>query len=169
MNHVKINMMENNPQDNNLIYVPNALTGEHLFDGMPCPTIEAHDLIGDEGVESIRRRINQMVEWKKTMFGTKYPERYGFGGKQAFVDIQNKIILSVGDTIQNKIAHLVDEVGEENALQFYPSLVVSDEYAKKNYEKLISENHYIIEVYGQHDVSKHPTISIADYYRNHYR
>ena len=160
--------MENNPQDKNLIYVPDPGTGEFLYDGMPCPTIEAYELIGDDGVESIRRRINQMVEWKKTMFGAKYPERYGFGGRQRFVDLQNRIVIQVGSTIQKEIEQLVDEVGEENALQFYPSLVVSDEYAKKNYEKLIKENHYLIQVYGVHDDRRHPSPDLADYYRNHY-
>lgn len=160
--------MKKNSQDNNLIYVPHAITGEYLFDGMPCPTIEVHELIGDEGVESIRKRMNQMLEWRKTMFGEFDRESYGFRALERFVDVQNKVVLSVGGTIQNSIAQLVEQVGEENALQFYPSLVVSDEYAKKNYEKLISENHYLIEVYEQHDVTKHPNLSIADYYRKYH-
>ncbi len=160
--------MENNHQDKNLIYVPNAITGERLFDGMPCPTIEVHDLIGDEGVESIRKRMLQMLEWRKTMFGESLKENYGFKAMERFVDVQNEIILAVGGTIQNKIARLTDEVGEENASQFYPSLVVSDTYVKNNFEKLISENHYLINIYGQHDSSKHPTIDITEYYRKHH-
>lgn len=160
--------MKNNVEDNNLIYIPEDMKGKHLFDGIPCPTIEVHDLIGDKGVEKIHNKMKQMLEWRKTMFGEKTKENYGFTALERFVDVQNEIVLAVGGTIQNEIEQLVDSVGEENAIQFYPSLVVSNVYAKNNYEKLISKNHYLITVYGQHDVNRHPTISIADYYRKYY-
>lgn len=142
--------MKNTFENNDLISIPNDLKGEFLFEGIPCSTIEVHNLIGDKGVEMIHERLAQMLEWHKIMFGERHKENFGFRPMEKFVDVQNEIILAVGGTIRSKIENLELENSKKDMFETYPELVVSEKYKKNKYKKLLSQDHYLIEVYGQH-------------------
>ncbi|MGG8497442.1 hypothetical protein ACQY1Q_13600 [Tenacibaculum sp. TC6] len=160
--------MKNSIENNNLIFIPNAKIDEYEFDGIPCPTKEVHNLVGDKGVQDIHNQMQEMREWRKKMFGEKRISDYGFCAMELFADVRSNIVLAVGTTIGNQITQLNDELGDKRALNYYPKLVVSDVYKKNNYEKLISENHYLIEIYEQH-IPRIETSDLIGYYRNKYR
>lgn len=147
--------MEKPTKYNELIYMRNRENGEHLYDGIPCPSIEVHDLIGDEGVEVIRQKLNQMLEWRKTM----YQSNYGFTGLEQFVDLKTKTIFAVGSVIGTEVDNWKENIRED-----YPELVVSDKYKKNNYELLRNKNHYLIELYDEF-TKYHSNLYLPEKYR----
>jgi len=128
------------------IYIPKKSKGEELFDGLACPTEEAHQLIGDEGIQIIRDKIFTMLEWRKTMYGDEKKEDYGFYPYQKFIDVQNEIVLLVGGTLNDEYNIAVHNAEENNDSieDHLPKLVVSENLKKNNYEKLMTKNHFMI-------------------------
>ncbi len=97
-----------------------------------CPTKKIIELIGIEGVQIIDEKLKQMVKWKKIIYGGS--ERAGFKAGVEFADLEKKIIISVGNTIEN-----IENTGELD-------LVIPEKYKKNNYALLYETLHYIISV-----------------------
>ena len=152
--------MEKPNNDFELIYKPSIEKGEELFDGLPCPTEEAFEILGDEGVAYIKNRLNEMLEWRKIMYSAKEKKYYGFSAMQFFTELQSKIVFSVGLTINNL------KLRKSNSNREIPNLVISDDLKEQNFKKLHNTNHFLIEIYWEYPYS-HPNISISDFYRYH--
>ena len=159
--------MKNQLNESDLLYFPNYTTGKYLHDGMPCPTIEAHDILGDKGVQIIHDRIATMLEWRKTMFGERQIEDYGFTSREKFIELQNETVLLVGRTINMEVKDLNSLVKENDMLNYLPDLVINDKFKKNNYQKLLNHNHYLIEVEGKHTL-RPKNADPASYYRKTY-
>lgn len=134
------------PKGNDFIYIPEKTKGEELFDGLACPTEEVYQLIGDEGIQIIRDKIFTMLEWRKTMYGDKKEEDYGFYPYQKFIDVQNEIVLLIGGTLNGEYNIAVHNAEENNNSieDHLPKLVVPENLKKNNYEKLMTKSHFMI-------------------------
>lgn len=153
--------MKNSINNFELVYHPKQEKGEELFDGLPCPTKEAYDILGEEGIKYIKNRLHEMLEWRKTMYGGKEKRYYGFSAMQFFTELQTEIIFSVGLTIDD-LKYRKDRYNEK-----IPELVISNHLTENNFEKLHKTNHFLIEPFAEY-FYYHPNISIPEYYMHYF-
>ncbi|MGG8496825.1 hypothetical protein ACQY1Q_10435 [Tenacibaculum sp. TC6] len=161
--------MENYPKNSDLIYIPNLESGDSLFDGIPCPTHDALKYLGEEGIQYIHQRLNEMLNWRKTMYGEGEKEHFGFYPVQHFISIKHNIKFRVGEAIQDYMEvrdfHINNKFSSNPPI--VPELVVSDILKRNNYENLIKKNHYIIDT--NYHMDRIPeNITIPEYYRFKY-
>lgn len=141
-----------------LIYEPSFGKGEELFDGLACPTEGAYNILGDEGVKYIKKRLNQMLEWRKIMYGEKRKNHYGFSEIQFFTEVQREVVLSVGLTINN-LKHKKKYFNES-----IPNLIIDESLIIQDYKKLHDTNHFLIEVFWKYPYT-HPKMTIPEFLR----
>jgi hypothetical protein len=148
-------MFEMNEKDkhNNLKYIPMIESGSNLFTGIPCPTAESYNLLGEEGISTIKQKIKTILQQKKENI-SQINEPYGFPSLILFKDIQSDIIFKVGLTLQEALKkpalrykHLKKfdfKLYQEKLKEDTPELIIPEEY-KVNYHQLLNEtDHYLI-------------------------
>ncbi|CAL2095590.1 protein of unknown function [Tenacibaculum sp. 190524A02b] len=137
----------------NLKYIPIVENGTNLFEGIPCPTKEVHDLLGVEGVNSIKQKINTVLSQKKETIETD-SEVLGLPPLILFKDIQTDIVFKVGLTLRDILKkpalnyrHLKRcdfELYQTKLHDHIPELIIPEKYKVDNYELLNNTDHYLI-------------------------
>lgn len=69
-----------------LIYHPykTPIKGKSLYEGIPCPTKEAYQLIGVQGVKEIGEVLRNIIRYRKLMFGITELSDYALTNYQSF-------------------------------------------------------------------------------------
>jgi acid phosphatase class B len=99
-------MKLNNISDR-LIYVPNRNFGISIFDGIAYPSNNANQLIGENGVKYISKKINDIIENRKEMFGHFDIEFFGLFERQYFYDLKKRIFINI-QIIENSNDYSID-------------------------------------------------------------
>ena len=86
-----------------LVYMPNRRNGECLFNGKPEPTDEIMGIIGENGVKHIHKKLSEIVDMRKELFGDNLIKFYGLFYYQQFYDLQQKTKINVYQAIDNRI------------------------------------------------------------------
>lgn len=139
--------MNNSIEYSDIHYVPaKKIIGEEEFSGIPCPTKNAYDILGEAGVQIIHQKLAEMLGWGKVRFGNEDIKKYGFHSIQHFIDLRNNILFRIGATIQGKINHheVIKELGS-NPNNTIPDLIIPSELKANNYKLLKQQDHYIID------------------------
>ncbi len=76
-------------------YLPNRELGNYLFDGIPHASNLVLDIIGDEGIDFIHQKFQQLLLARKEMFGDAFVPYYGFAPHQRFYDLKERITIDV--------------------------------------------------------------------------
>lgn len=104
------------------------------FTGLPCPKESVVDAIGLEGVDTIDRRIKEMIEWKISLFG-KDSTKIRFEPLLYFFD-KNDIDCCI--TCSSPIIILPTskkKIEQQKSLFYYPDRTLN----KNNYSMAIKE------------------------------
>lgn len=70
------------------VFKPNQEKGSYCYEGMPCPTEEIFERIGQKGIDEIRAQMQLMLEMRKKMYGCFDKAAYGFSSKEVFFDLE---------------------------------------------------------------------------------
>ncbi len=70
------------------VYRPQRKKGSEVYNGTPCPTKRAYNILGDDGVEALHKIMQVMIETRKKMFGNGKAEYYGFTENEIFFDTE---------------------------------------------------------------------------------
>lgn len=81
------------------VYRPQRKKGSEVYDGTPCPTKRAYDVLGDEGVEALHKIMQVMTETRKKMFGDGKAEYFGFTKDEIFFDTEVQTAFSLSKHI----------------------------------------------------------------------
>lgn len=83
-----------------LVLIPDrSLPGNTTFEGVPCPSKKAYELLGDQGIDFIHKSIQTMLECRKKMFGVAQKEFYGFKNALHFINTETRDIFSASERI----------------------------------------------------------------------
>jgi len=77
--------------------VPRFPQGDYSFEGLPCPTKKALEVLGEEGITEIDKRFKEMIAWKRTLYGEQ-SKRLGFDLIQDFINEKGDMINCSGAT-----------------------------------------------------------------------
>lgn len=88
--------------EDQFIYLPTRDTGEALFQGEYQCDENIAEVIGQEGIDYIKNKIQSIIENKKEMFGERHVSFYGLHEKQRFYDLQNRIMLDIQDAMDSE-------------------------------------------------------------------
>lgn len=122
-------------QYNDLLYLWKEKNDKYLFEGIPCPTINAWNILGDEGVKIIHQQLAELLFWTKRRRGDRVIENYGFAKTEQFLDLRTNVVFRVGRTINDNIG-------------ITPELMISEKLKSNNYEILKAQDHYLIQIVG---------------------
>ncbi len=81
--------------DDRFQYLPQWKKGDYTFDGLAIPTLDTFEILEEDGVERISAFMKELLEWRKTIFGTLDKEHYGFCFSQHIVDTKAKVVLTL--------------------------------------------------------------------------
>lgn len=96
------------------VYAPSCKKGKSLFDGLPIPSMEAYEILQEQGVKSIDNKMKEMLEWRKQMFGTLETEHYGFHFKELMIDTKAKVSLMLYNIDSDISSFLNDDTTQYN-------------------------------------------------------
>lgn len=82
-----------------LIYIPDRLNGQSEFRGECIVSSDAYDLLLEEGVDFIKKKLNEIVDYKKQIYGFGHIGYYGLHFTQRFYDLKNRIGIEVKEII----------------------------------------------------------------------
>lgn len=116
-----------------IAYIPRLKRGDFLYQGIPCPTREAYELLGDEGVQFIHQRLAEVLDGVKMRFGENKLQHYGFNITEKLIDLRTDVVFEVGGVIEDYFRD------NENI-----DLVIDETLKKDNYFQLLQRDHYII-------------------------
>lgn len=85
-----------------IVYIPNRLEGECLFNGEAHPSQAALKVLGNTGIREIKRRLNEIIEFRKDYRGRQKLDHYALYYIQNFLDLQNRVLVKVEQAIDNK-------------------------------------------------------------------
>lgn len=86
-----------------LIYMPNRRDGECLFNGKPTPTDEILEIIGQNGVKHIHKRLLEIIDMRKEILGDNQLRFYGLHFYQQFYDLQEQTRINVIQALDNRV------------------------------------------------------------------
>lgn len=111
-----------------LIYMPNRRDGECLFNGKPTPTDEILEIIGQNGVRHIHKRLAEIVGTRKELFGDNQLRFYGLHFYQQFYDLQEQTRINVIQALDNRIK------SEKQPYVIEKGRTIDSLYSKKNHK-----------------------------------
>lgn len=84
----------------------------------------------------------------KILHGAFDEKRFAFSRFQNLIDLRTNTVFRIGSTLNSAVAanDILDKQG--NPRVALPDLVVPEELKRNDYEKLLLEDHYIIESHG---------------------
>ncbi len=101
-----------------LIYIPDRVNGQSEFRGECSYSSEAYALLKEEGIDYIRNKISQVIDWKKEIYGFGHIGYYGLHSNQKFFDLKNRIGIEVKEIIEEGTRELTDH--DTLFMQEYP-------------------------------------------------
>ena len=135
--------MKNHIRSSDIYYIPaQKIFGNELFRGVPCPTERAYKILGDDGVQIIHQKFEEMLSQAIIRFGEHNLSKYAFHPIQKFADLRTNTIFRVGATINSEILGL--ETGIVRGT--LPNLIISPELKVNDYALLKQREHYIIKL-----------------------
>lgn len=75
--------------------MPELSFGNYTYEEKPCPSKDVYDILGDEGVEFIDKKIKELIKYRIEMFGKRVKKTHGFYMEQKFIDFKTKSILTL--------------------------------------------------------------------------
>jgi len=85
--------------EDRFIYCPDRRLGEALFQGEYRCDENLAKIVGEEGIEYIKNKIQDIIKNKKEMFGEQDISHYGLTERQRFYDLQNRIMIDMRDAM----------------------------------------------------------------------
>ena len=117
-----------------ILYLSKKRSGPFLFQGIPCATFKAWNILGDKGIEIIHQQLAELLFWAKRRRGNQNVEDYGFAKTQQFLDLRTNTVFRVGLTMLDRNIH------ETN-------LHIPKNISSKIIGSLKLQDHYVIEVF----------------------
>ena len=98
---------------NRFEYVPQSENGYYLFEGKPCPTLEAYKILGDKGIKNLDQKIKQLITNREEIFGRRFNNQHGLLCTQEFIDKFKKAVFLITEidfsrSTLNKFENLKD-------------------------------------------------------------
>lgn len=135
--------------------------GTNLFEGLPCPTREVYNLLGEVGINAIREKIKKVLEHKKETIEDDDDKPYGLANLLLFKDLQSDIIYKVGLTLQDILKKPAlnyrlmkkwdHELYQTKIKTHIPELLIPEKYKANNYQLLNQTDHYLIRKFIEDD------------------
>lgn len=85
-----------------LVNIPNTLKGNCYFNGTPNPSDALIRVIGQQGIDQVQQKLNQLVSTEQETQTTDKTENQGMYHLQLFFELQKRILISVHQVIDNQ-------------------------------------------------------------------
>ena len=93
--------MKTHKPEAGLVYCPRLVRGQSEFRGIPRPTKEVIELIGNSGIDFIVEKFRQLILDRKEMYGTGFIGFYGLDKIQRFFDLETRTSIKAKEYIRD--------------------------------------------------------------------
>lgn len=146
-----------------IIYHPfeTPIKGSSLYEGIPCPTKEAYQLLQEKGIEEIGEVLGSIVRVKKLLFGTLELSDFALTNYQSFDHYPSLINIVVEDPFS------IEEWEKEESEELKQIDVLNLEHRREKLlalrtpkqelqfpERLKNDDMYFISLQGRSSLSK---------------
>jgi len=132
-----------NKLKNRFLFVPCPENSRSLFDGKPCPTKDAYNILGKRGVKHLDKKIKQLIDYRVEMFGKRLHNSHGFPPLVTFLDTTKRRLINLISIEDGSHCEILDNKEFQDSSLYITSNYIID----VNNEYLLGDNDEDLQFY----------------------
>ena len=100
------------------VYVPNRLSGKSTFEGLPEVSKRVRNIIDDDGIDFIVKKLQNFSAIRKEMHGDNSEDYFGMYYRQFIYDLKLRVFIKIEEITEDNLHNfIIDLYSEDKSME----------------------------------------------------